>query len=56
MKPKLYFVFYPKMGRGFWRVSPMPHRSLRTLALWTFAHQIARDANRILEQEGKARP
>ena len=56
MKPKLYFVFYPKMKRGFWRVSPMPQRSTKTLDRWTYAHALAREMNRKLEQERKARP
>lgn len=56
MKPKLFFTFYPKMKRGFWRVSPMPNRTTKTLERWTFAHNMAREMNRALEDAGKARP
>ena len=55
-KPRLYFVRYPKLGRGFWRVSPMPHRSTKTLDRWTYAHALAREMNRQLEARGNPRP
>lgn len=48
-KPRIYWTYYPKLKRDYWRVSEMPNRSTTTLDLWTYAHNMAREMNNHVE-------
>jgi len=46
IKPRVYWVYYSKLKRHFWRVSRMPLiRTTKVLDLWTYAHNMAREMN-----------
>lgn len=55
-KPRIYWQFYPKSRRGYWRVSKMPYRSVKLLDAWSFAHSMAREMNAAVEANGTGRP
>lgn len=44
MKPRVYWTYYPKLRRGYWRVSPMP-KGLANRGLWIKAHTAVLRAN-----------
>lgn len=49
MKPHIYWTYYPKSRRGYWRVTEMPPNSwnVRSIALrWQAAHDFATMLNR----------
>jgi len=46
VKPRIYWTYYPKSKRGYWRVSAQPKlRTQNTLDLWTYAYNMAREMN-----------
>lgn len=46
-KPRVYWKYYPKLGRGFWKVSPLPIRiGPQEYALWKTAHYEVMRANK----------
>jgi len=55
-KPRIYWTYYPKLRRGYWRVNLLPTRSTSNLEAWAFAHDMAREMNRALDDAGKPRP
>jgi hypothetical protein len=45
-KPRIYWTYYPKSRRGYWRVSAMPNPWKPEDALaWNKAHKFARRLN-----------
>ncbi|AKU43229.1 hypothetical protein RCSPARTAN_46 [Rhodobacter phage RcSpartan] len=57
MKPRIYWQFYPKSRRGYWRVSRMPAiRSNVVRDRWAFAHDMARSMNAAVAANGTGRP
>lgn len=52
MKPRVYWCYYPKLKRGFWRVSMMPkHWSADDYKRWMQAHAVVRNENQKLVRE-----
>lgn len=46
-RPRLYWTYYPKSRRGYWRVSPMPKPASNVdRDRWAYAHNMAREMNR----------
>lgn len=48
LKPRIYWAYYPKSRRGYWRVSMMDHYPTSTLLerkRWRFAHRMVRQMN-----------
>lgn len=47
LKPRIYWTYYPKMRRGFWRVNERPNRDkANTYPMWERAHAIVNRMNR----------
>lgn len=47
-KPRVYWCYYPKLKRGFWRVYSMKTmRSAHTLERWRFAHDMVKRMNEV---------
>lgn len=45
-KPRIYWTYYPKSRRGYWRVSAMPKpRKPEDAPAWDKAHEFARRLN-----------
>lgn len=50
MKPRIFWTFYPKSNRGYWRVSKIPrHPTPEHLQLWGHAHRLKMAMNEALE-------
>lgn len=49
IKPRIYFMRYQKLGRGYWRVSKMPNRSVRNIRLWNYAWGIVTEMNKAMK-------
>lgn len=50
IKPRIYWVYYPRSQRGYWRVSLMPSKARRIVDLWCVAQKMARQMNEHVEQ------
>lgn len=44
-KPRIYWTYYPKSRRGYWRVSPMPKPYHVNRAAWDAAHSYVNKLN-----------
>lgn len=44
-KPRIYWTYYPKSKRGYWRVSPMPKPYHKHADRWQHAHDYATKLN-----------
>ncbi|UUV44557.1 hypothetical protein RCMOTHERGOOSE_47 [Rhodobacter phage RcMotherGoose] len=62
MKPRIYWIYYPKLRRGFWRVGEYAHRNSKhrpasgSFEPWRFAHRMAEEMNRAVAANGTGRP
>jgi hypothetical protein len=46
MKPRIYWHWYPKSKRGYWRVSPIKrHAPTWMRNQWAYAHRMCRQMN-----------
>lgn len=55
MKPRVYWVYYPKLKRGFWRVSPMtPPVQAGDYQRWRDAHSAVAKVNSTIVRENHA--
>jgi hypothetical protein len=53
-KPRIYWTYYPKSKRGFWRVSHMPNPKVsarsKPFVLWRKAHDICGQMNLAIDK------
>lgn len=46
-KPRIYWTYYPRSRRGYWRVSHIPIKpTKRQRDLWQYAHTMCQQMNR----------
>lgn len=56
MKPRVYWVYYPKLKRGFWRVSMLPNNPAPIDSWrWYAAHEaVTKVNNKIVREDNNA--